>query len=222
MEFTFRPQPGLTFAPGQYMEFTLGHTKVDSRGNRRYFTLSSSPTENEMRLGVRFSRPGSSYKQALARLDGRTPLLGGQLAGDFTLPRQQARKLTFIAGGIGITPFRSMLKYLLDTNQRRDIILLYANRRVEEIVYQDILTDAQAKLGARVYYTLTDVRAAPRGWPGGRGRVDGPMVATLAPDYRERWYYLSGPPDMVRATADALRQLGVPRRQIKRDYFPGL
>jgi glycine betaine catabolism B len=222
MEFIFHPQPGLTFAPGQYMEFTLGHAGVDSRGNRRYFTLASSPTENQVRLGVRFSARGSSYKQALARLDGRTPLLGGQLGGDFTLPADPGRKLVFIAGGIGITPFRSMLKYLADTGQRRDILLLYANRGAEDIVYQDVLGEAQARVGARVIYTLTDPARAPHGWRGALGRVDARFIAAVAPDYRERWFYLSGPPHMVRETAAALRALGVPRRQIKRDYFAGL
>jgi ferredoxin-NADP reductase len=222
MEFTFRPQRGLAFAPGQYLEFTLGHSGVDSRGNRRYFTLASSPTEDQVRLGVRFSQPGSSYKRALAQMDGRVPLLSGQLAGDFTLPADPRDKLVFIAGGIGITPFRSILKYLIDTGQRRDIILLYANRHAEDIVYQDVLAEAQTRLGARVYYTLTDPAHAPHGWRGALGRVDGRMIAAAAPDYRERCVYVSGPPDMVRATAAALRALGVPRRQIKRDYFPGL
>lgn len=222
LEFSFPLQRRLDFTPGQYMEFTLGHPNADSRGNRRYFTLASSPTEDTLRLGVRFYARSSSFKQALARLDGRTRLLGGQLAGDFTLPPDASRKLVFIAGGIGITPFRSMLKYLIDTKQRRDITVIYANRGPQDIVYQDVLTAAQTQLGVRVFYTLTDPSQAPRGWQGTLGRVDERMLAAMVPDFRERWFYLSGPPEMVRATSDALRRLGAPRSQIKRDYFPGL
>ena len=221
MEFTCRPQR-LAFAPGQYMEFTLGHPNADSRGNRRYFTLASSPTEDQLRLGVRFYPRGSSYKQTLARLDSRTPLLVGQLAGDFTLPSDQSRKLVFIAGGIGITPFRSMLKYLIDTKQRRNIVVLYANRRPQDIVYQDVLAVAHAQLGAHIIYTLTDPAQTPKEWQGAQGRVNERMIASMNPDYRERWFYLSGPPEMVRSTGAALRKLGVPRGHIKRDYFPRL
>jgi ferredoxin-NADP reductase/Na+-translocating ferredoxin:NAD+ oxidoreductase RnfD subunit len=222
MEFSFRPNQALAYAPGQYMEFTLGHPQADSRGNRRYFTLASSPTEDQLRLGVRFYPRSSSFKRALARLDGRTELFAGQIAGDFTLPQDARRKLVFIAGGIGVTPFRSMLKYLLDTRQRRDIIMLYANRRPQDIVYQDVLTEAQTRLGARITYTLTDPAMVPRGWQGAQGRVDERMIATLVPDYHERLFYLSGPPEMVRATEESLRRLGVQRSHIKRDYFPGL
>ena len=93
-------------------------------------------------------------------------MIAGQIAGDFTLPDDPEQKLVFIAGGIGITPFRSMLKYLLDTNQRRDIVLLYANKTANEIAYKDILSEAQTKLGIQVFYTLTDTEALPRNWRG--------------------------------------------------------
>ncbi len=222
MEFVFRPEQRLSFAPGQYMEFTLGHPQADGRGNRRYFTLASSPTEEQVRLGVRFYPRGSSFKAALARLDGRTALLAGQLAGDFTLPEDPGQKLVFIAGGIGITPFRSMLKYLIDTRQRRDIIVLYVNRQLQDIVYQDVLAEAQTRLGARITYALTDPAKVPRDWQGARGRVDERMIASLVPDYHDRRFYLSGPPEMVRAIEATLRRLGVRRNQIKRDYFSGL
>ncbi|HET9111026.1 MAG TPA: oxidoreductase [Ktedonobacterales bacterium] len=222
LEFVFRPAQRLAFEPGQYMEFTLGHQKPDGRGNRRYFTLASSPTEDQMRLGVRFYPQGSSFKRALARMDGRTDLLAGQIAGDFTLPRDPNRKLAFIAGGIGVTPFRSMLKYLIDTRQGRDIVMLYANRAPQDIVYQDVLSEAEKRLGARVVHTLTDPAMVPNSWQGAQGRVDAQMIAATIPDYRNRTFYLSGPPEMVRATAEALGTLGVRRSQIKRDYFPGL
>lgn len=222
VDFVFTPSAKLAYLPGQYMEVTLGHPRADSRGNRRYFTLASSPTEDTVHLGVRFYERGSSFKRALATLAPRSTLLSGQIAGDFTLPRDPAEKLVFIAGGIGITPFRSMLKYLLDTQQRRDIILLYANRAANDIVYKDVLSEAQTKLGVSVVYTLTDTRVLPRGWDGAVGRVDARLIERVVPDYLERTYYLSGPPAMVRAHAHALRELGVRRVRIKRDYFSGL
>lgn len=222
IDFAFSlPQP-LAFAPGQYMEWTLGLPHVDSRGNRRYFTLASSPTERLLHLGVKFYERGSAFKQAMSSLDKQTTVLAGQIAGDFTLPTDRRLKLAFIAGGIGITPFRSMLKYLVDTKQQRDIILIYANRTTEDIVYRDVLNDAHRRLGIPVIYTLTDLPAVPDNWTGDVGRVDESMIAREIPDYRDRTFFLSGPPAMVRATERALLSVGVRRRHIKKDFFPGL
>src|SRR6266545_4588090 len=135
-DFIFAPKRKLAFAPGQYMEWTLGHDDPDSRGNRRYFTLASSPTEDNLRLGIKFYRNSSSFKRALLSMDAHGQIVAAQLAGDFVLPDDPQQKCVFIAGGIGITPFRSMLKYLVDARQPRPIVLFYANRTVDEIVYK--------------------------------------------------------------------------------------
>ncbi len=222
VDFVFKPSQQLAFAPGQYMEFTLAHPHSDVRGNRRYFTLASSPTEHDLHLGVRFYEQGSSFKDAMYRMDGRTKIVGAQIAGDFTLPKDPTQKLVFIAGGIGITPFRSMLKYLLDSQQGRDIILFYVNKTVDEIVYKDVLSAAQARLGLRTFYTLTDTTAIPRNWPGLVGRISEQTILATVPDYQERTYYLSGPPEMVRSYEQVLKNMHVRNDQIKKDFFPGL
>jgi ferredoxin-NADP reductase/Na+-translocating ferredoxin:NAD+ oxidoreductase RnfD subunit len=222
VDFYFAPSQRLTFRPGQYLECTLAHPTADARGVRRYFTIASSPTEQDIQLGVRFYKRSSTFKTALYGLGGRTKLLAGQIAGDFTLPHDTGRKLVFIAGGIGVTPFRSMLKYLLDTNQRRDIVMLYANRNANDFVYQDVLSEAQSRLGMRAVYTVTNQASVPANWAGARGRIDAQMIQSVVPDYRERTFYLSGPPEMVDEHERALRGLGVRRHQIKKDYFSGL
>ncbi len=222
VDFVFRPAQRLVFEPGQYMEFTLAHVKPDSRGNRRFFTLASSPTEENLHLGVRFYANSSSFKKALYRIDGRAKIMAGQIAGDFTLPKDPRQKLVFIAGGIGITPFRSMLKYLLDMNQRRDIVLIYANRTADEIAYKDILGEAQTKLGIKAFYTLTNTKALPRNWRGLVGRIDEQMIQAVVPDYEERTFYLSGSLDMVRAYEHILKNMHVKNEWIKKDFFPGI
>jgi ferredoxin-NADP reductase len=222
VDFAFLPSQQLAFAPGQYMELTLAHASADSRGNRRYFTIASSPTEDTVHLGVRFYPRSSTFKRALYALDGRPRMVAGPVAGDFTLPADPTRKLAFIAGGIGITPYRSMLRYLLDTGQTRDIVLFYSNRGVNDIIYQDVIGAAQERLGVRVVHTLTDGAAVPPDWGGYVGRLDERMIAEALPDYRERTFYLSGPPEMVHAAEGVLRRLGVHSGQVKKDDFPGL
>ncbi len=113
-EFIFDTNHSFDFRSGQYLEWTLGHEKPDTRGNRRYFTIASSPTEKELRLGVKFYEKGSTFKKTLREMDPGHTIIAGQLSGDFVLPKDKNKKLVFIGGGIGITPFRSMIKYLID------------------------------------------------------------------------------------------------------------
>lgn len=220
IDFIFNPKQKFAFVPGQYMEWTLAHKSPDSRGNRRYFTIASSPTEEDLRLGIKFYANGSSYKKALLTMSDKTPIVGAQVRGDFTLPKDSKQKLAFIAGGIGITPFRSMIKYLTDMKQERSIILLYANKSADEIVYHDILNQAQL-VGVRTIYTLTDTSKIPQNWDGSVGRIDDKMIVQEIPDFMDRIFYLSGPRSMVTAYEKVLTQIGVSNRHIKTDFFPG-
>lgn len=220
-EFVFTSKGNFAYRPGQYMEWTLPHEHVDFRGNRRYFTIASSPTENTIRLGVKILPGGSSFKKKLVSLNEKATILAGQLAGDFTLPKDVNRKLVFLAGGIGITPFRSMIKYLLDRKETRDIVLFYSNKTADEIVYKDIFDQAEKQLAIKTIYTLTDAEYLPSGWKGEKGRVDAAMIQRYVPDYKQRMYYISGPHTMVTGYQDLLRNLDIPSSHIIVDYFPG-
>lgn len=206
-EFIFTPNKPISFTPGQYLEWTLGHANPDQRGNRRYFTIGSSPTEQEIRLGIKTYENPSTFKKALLALEPGQEIAVGQLAGEFTLPRDPGRKLAFIAGGIGVTPFRSMIQYLVDTNQKRDAILLYSTKSEAELAYKDVFAEAVTKIGLRTYYD---------------SRITTEELTREVPDYKERFFYLSGPHGMVVAFEKTLRELGVSRRNIKVDFFPGL
>lgn len=219
-DFLFIPPQKLSFSPGQYMEWTLPHKHPDSRGNRRYFTIASSPTERMLRLGIRFYGNGSSFKKNMALMDRET-IVASQLSGNFTLPKNNSQKCVFIAGGIGITPFRSMIKYLLDTGQKRDIMLFYANKTSDEIMYRDVFDQAQKKQGIKVFYILTDTSCIPLNWQGKRGRINEEMIRTEVPDFKERLFYLSGPRGMVTEFEKILLQIGIKKPRIKKDFFPG-
>ena len=219
-EFIFKPARPFSYSPGQYMEFTLPHEHSDSRGNRRYFTLSSSPTEPTIDLGIKFYPNGSTFKEHLLTLVPGKTLMTGQLAGDFTMPTDTSKKLVFIAGGIGITPFRSMLKYLTDKREMRKITLLYTNKTPQDIVYKDIFDQAEAVLGTKTVYTCT--AAKPGEWNGRVGQITGDMIRAEVPDFAESIFYISGPHAMVSGVETTLQQLGIPHAQIKKDFFPGL
>ncbi|MCX6784180.1 MAG: RnfABCDGE type electron transport complex subunit D [candidate division WWE3 bacterium] len=205
-DFVFPLTKKVSYLPGQYMEWTLGSSRNDNRGNRRYFTLASSPTENNLRLGVKFYQPASSYKEALLTGSNAT-IVASQLAGDFVLPSYKNEKCVFIAGGIGVTPFRSMLKYLIDTNDKRDIKVIYANKKAEDIVYKDVFDAAKETLGIETTYTF--------------GHVTTELIKETIKDYQDRVFYISGPQLMVKATKEALLGQGVSNHHIKTDFFPG-
>jgi len=203
------------------MEWTVPHKHPDARGNRRYFSIASSPTEGTLRLGVKFYPGGSSFKQALFSLDDQISIVAAQISGDFTLPRDKDRKLVFIAGGIGITPFRSMIKYLLDKNEKRSIIVFYSNKNADEIIYNDIFARARNELGIKFVYTLTDRDSVPPNWRGKLGRIDENMIRSEVQDYHDRTFYLSGPHLLVTSFEGVLKNMGIKKEKIKTDFFPG-
>ena len=205
--FSFPRPSNFSFTPGQYMEWTLAHRQVDTRGDRRFFTIAASPTEGTIRLGVRFSQNGSSFKRALSGLTNSQTIVAGQLGGDFILSKDSSKKLVFIAGGIGITPFRSIIKYLIDKNEKRDIVLFYANKTADEIVYKDVFDEAEKKFGLKTIYVLEHMNSE--------------TIKREVPDFLDRTFYLSGPHAMVDAYKKILNEIGVCSSQIMTDYFPG-
>jgi len=221
-EFIFRKNTSFAFLPGQYLEWTLPHTGVDLRGNRRYFTIASSPTEADIKLGVKIDPDhSSSFKKALLALKPEGKMIGAQLSGDFVLPKDEKQKLVFIAGGIGITPFRSIIQSFLDSGKGRDVVLFYACTQADEFIYKDIFARAAEQFGLKVVYVLTHPENAPKDWQGECGRLTPEVVQKYVPDVKERRYYLSGPNTMVEAYKQLLIHMGVSRSQIVTDYFPG-
>ena len=221
MSFTFQKPPGFSHRLGQYMEWTLPLRNADSRGARRYFSIASSPTEPELMIAARFPEKTSRYKQELAVMKPGDLIIAGELGGDFVLPRDQSLPLAFVAGGIGITPFRSMVKYLLDKGERRDIVLLYSCSTEEELVFRELFDEARCRIGLKTVYTLTDTHRIPQAWCGQRGPIDARMMRGEVPAIRQRRFFVSGPPGMVNAMVTTLHAAGVPRRQVRTDSFLG-
>ncbi len=209
--FIFDKPEGVAYTPGQYMEWTLPHQKQDARGMRRYFTISSSPTENVLALGVKKYNPSSTYKAALFELKPGDTIYGGSLKGDFIMPKHPSEKLVFIAGGIGITPFRSMVKYLIDKNEKRDIVLIHACSSEDEFTYKDIFEQGKA-IGLKTIYLDSSKNQ----------HLTEEVIRREVPDFEKRTYYISGSNGMVHGAKNTLKKLRIPYSKIKTDYFAGL
>lgn len=218
-EFIFKKPKGFSFRAGQYLEWMLPHTASDSRGIRRYFTIASSPTENKIRLAFKVVDNGSSYKRELMNLDIGGKLIVSQLSGDFTLPQKESVKLGMIAGGIGVTPFRSHLQYMVDTGKAHDTKLLYCCNIIGELAYKNEFAAAAKQLPLETISVIAKENVA---FPMERGIVTQELLERRVPDYRERVWYISGPPPMVEAYTKLLRAAGLPRANIVKDFFSGL
>jgi ferredoxin-NADP reductase len=205
--YVFTMPPRFKFKAGQYMEWTIAHNKTDSRGNRRYFTVSSSPTEPGVMFTVKQppAKP-SAFKQKLGQLKPGDVILASDLSGSFSLPKDTSKKLAFLAGGVGITPFRSMVKYMVDSGQKRDAALLYSASSPAEFSFQNLFK-AGSQTGLKTIYAT--------------GQIDSQKLKTLLPDYAQRNFYVSGPYGYVQAMETALLKLGVNTSKITTDYFPG-
>lgn len=218
--FTFERPRGFRHRAGQYLEWRLALPRSDARGNRRFFTIASSPTEKELMIVLRIPAAASAYKRALHAMRPGDRLLAGELAGDFVLPHDPAIPLVFIAGGIGITPFRSIFKELLDTGERRSIVLFFLHLRGESL-FEELLAEAEQKLGLSVVHILTDAQGTSKGSYGRIGQLNRQAIEEKVSDYRKRRFYLAGSLEMVEATRSLLRGMGVAARRITADAFPG-
>jgi ferredoxin-NADP reductase len=218
-DFAFVPERPLRFTAGQYADWTLPHKHVDSRGNRRTFTIASSPTRQEVHIGLKIADGPSSFKKALLQMEPGDPIMASQFSGTFVMPRNKSRKLVFVAGGIGITPFLSMLTYIFDAHEQRDVVLFHLVSSLDDIGY-DSLLERFSDLGVKVVPILRS-KHVPATWQGHVGGLTPELLAKEVPDYNDRTYYLSGPNGMVEHFQDMLHGVGVKSRHVITDYFSG-
>ena len=218
-EFSFNTERPIRWQAGQYMEWFLPHSHPDKRGTRRFFTLASSPTEKELMITTKITDNPSTFKTALRDLNIGNSISARDIDGDFVLSKDRQEKIVFIAGGIGITPFRAMVKYLLDTGEKRDIILLYSNINKSDTAYMDLF-NLTPKVGLiTVYYYTKDKGENNQSQI--YGYITPEEIQIRIPDWQERTFYVSGPEPMVESFEKMLKKMGIKSRYIKTDYFPG-
>jgi ferredoxin-NADP reductase len=214
-----RPE-GFTFQAGQSINLTLvDPPEKDSKGNMRTFSLVSAPHEPFLEIATRLRT--SAFKRVLAALPPGAPLQMRGPGGKFTLPDDE-QPVVWLAGGIGITPFMSMLRDAAERESRREITLLYANRRAEDAAYLDELQALRRRLpNFRLVATVTGAEAPARGVNGERGPIDGAMVSRHVAELAAPLYYLAGPPAMVAALRTMLVETGVQAANVRIDEFFG-
>jgi glycine betaine catabolism B len=220
MTFRFSTRgSGFAFRSNQAIRLQLSGID-DPWGPTRLFSLSSSPTETDA-IGITSKMTGSPFKEGLKRLrpgdlvDVFGPL--GDLLYDPTRPT------IMIAGGIGITPFRGMIRFAADTGAKEPIVLLYSARTPEEFTFRaelDSLSKRHSPLG--IHYTVTRPEEAESRWRGRVGRIDEPMIREAARPLDHPNYLVVGLPEMVESTVGMLEgRLGIPEDCINWEPFRG-
>jgi ferredoxin-NADP reductase len=207
------------FQPGQYFFVTLPDVGYqDERGLRRHITVVTSPNERGV-LGLCTRLRDSAFKRSLAELPVRADVDVEEPKGEFVLPKETDRPYVFIAGGIGITVFRSMLRYIAEEELPHRVTLVYSNRDQESAAFLDELSSLEGdNPNLRLVLTMTDDPA----WKGETRRIDADVLRDHLDGELDSYTYLvAGPPAMVEAMEKTLRDAPVPEEQVHPERYSG-
>lgn len=226
--FFFKPDENLEFKPGQFLHYQIPNPNSDDRGTNRFFSIASAPFENIIRLTTKFTpSTGSTFKKDLQKLQTGESIEASGPKGSFTTDVfiSEGKKLCFIAGGIGITPFRSILLDLDHRGKPLNISLLYANKSKDALFKEELEQLAKKHPEFKIFYIVSDesvseekindnIEVVP-------GKVDADLIRKLVPSFQKPIYYISGPESMVETLEEVVWNMGIPKERTKRDYYPG-
>lgn len=206
--FWFEPERRLRYEAGQYLDLHLPHETPDNRGATRTMSLSTSPTEPLLGITTTFETDkGSTFKRAMLSLKPGDIVTMTDPMGDFVLPKSPTIPIVFVAGGLGITPVRSMVKWLIDTGGEHKAQLVYITRRPTDMLYLPLLNSYKNLQLAPVH--TGDIRPATSELLKLIGSANGKLI------------YLSGAQPMMESYWQELQDHGIPRDQLVLDYFTG-
>ncbi len=202
------------FKPGQYLSIRLENDVELTR----YLSISSSPTE-EGHLEVTKRITQSRFSQILNQIEPGYQVSITYPMGTFTF-EGEFEKIAMLSGGIGITPLRSICRYVIDKQLDTSVCLLYSNRNLAEVAFKSEF-DAMQKMSSH-FKVVHSLNSAGDEWAGRRGRIDAALIREEVPDYRDRQFYVCGPPGMVEALTEVLRnELQLPETKVKTEGFIG-
>ena len=206
--FIFERPSKFTFLPGQYIKILLNIKNPDSRGVSRYFTVASSPTEKYLMVTTRIIQ--SSFKKTLHSLPIGSKVKTRGPWGSFILDEKDKRPRVYLAGGIGITPARSMSIFIRDKNLDILFTLLASFSKKDEVIFYDELTTFKNK-NIKTIIKITSER----------GRINENTIKENVGNTKNSIYYISGPTGFVEAMEKLIKSLGVAEENIKTEDFPG-
>lgn len=216
--FTFEKPAGLVFKPGQYAGFTLINPgETDAGGITRRFSLLSAPDDEHILIATRIQQ--SAYKRVLNTLP-----VGGEIkfagpTGAFTLPEDAETPAVLLAGGIGITPFYSMIKHATLRTYTQPLSLFYGNQSLEDAAFLGELMQWQEK--NPYFKCIATLAQSGPDWTGETGFITHTMIKKHIPDLSAPIYYICGSPAMVTALQETLVEMDIDEDRIKVEDFPG-
>jgi len=221
MAFRFEIPVNWTFKPGQSIDMTvLDPPETDVEGNTRSFTIASAPHEDALMIATRMR--DTAFKRTLKTLPiGSVARIEGPF-GSLTLHHNAARAAVLIAGGIGITPFRSMAVQAAREKLPHRIFLFFSNRRPEDAPFLGELQSLEKQNpNYKLLATMTQMEKSSRAWQGERGFINGEMLSKYLKTAASPIYYIAGPPGMVSGLRNVLGQTGVDEDDVRTEEFSG-
>jgi ferredoxin-NADP reductase len=206
------------YRPGSYFWVELPERgDQDEKGLRRHISLVTSPTETGI-VGLATRLRDTAFKRTLAELEVGDEVAVEAPKGSFLLPEDTSVDYVFIAGGIGITVFRSMLRYIADEGLPYRVTLVYSNRDRESAAFLDELEELERRIDSlRVVLTITE----QEGWEGESRRIDADMLREHLGDLDAKQFLVAGPAPMAEGVSGSLLAAGVPEEQVSTDGFSG-
>lgn len=212
--------PAYIFYPGQYNRVILPHESPDMRGQSRNFSIASSPNnKKEIMITTRISE--SSFKRALFSLTSGTAVQFFGPIGRFAFDETIKFPHLFLSGGLGITPFRSMLCYISEKYIATPITLIASFKTAEDILFADEFSDIAKKANVEIIYTITNPNESKMPWRGDAGRISEELVRKYVPKITSCLTFTCGPMQMVTKTTELLAGLGVASDNILKENFAG-
>jgi ferredoxin-NADP reductase len=221
MTFHFEKPPGWTFQAGQFLDMTLPNPpETDAEGNTRTFSIASAPHEETIMVATRMR--DTAFKRTLKTMPLRTPVKIEGPSGDLTMHDDAARPAVLLAGGIGITPFRSIVFWAAKERQPHRIFLFYSNWRPEDAPFLEQLQALESENSKyTLIATMTEMKKSHRAWQGETGVINKNMLSTYVNNSQSPIYYIAGPPGMVKGVHAMLNQAGVKEADVRAEEFAG-
>jgi ferredoxin-NADP reductase len=221
MAFHLEKPPGFQFKAGQYMNVTLiDPPETDAEGNTRSFSIASAPFETDLVVTTRMR--DTAFKRVFRTITLKSEIRISGPFGSFTLHTDASRPAVFLVGGIGITPFRSMILQAAKDKLALKLYLFYSNRRPEDAAFLDDLQKAEKQNpNYKFIGTMTDIRKSKRPWQGESGYITEEMLRKWVRDLNGPIYYMAGPPGMVAAMRQMLSTSGIGDDDIRTEEFTG-